>query len=164
MSFVQSLSSDLYAQRAQNGSIYLHAGCPSSGRLASLHALDLSTLKWTQKADAPGPGRGGTVLAVLADSRLLRFAGFAGKETEDMAVYSTENDTWTSISPEAPEGNPEARSVHSLVGLPGDLEHEGRKVVAVMSMGERVPTAKEVGHDGAGFVSVARLARDCRRR
>lgn len=143
--------------------VLVHAGCPASGRLGTLHALDLSTLEWTRKADAPGPGRGGTVLARLADGsgRLLRFGGFAGHETDDMAVYSLENEAWTSVTPTVEDNRPapEARSVHSLVGVSGKVTQNGKKVVAMMCVGEREPTAKEVGHDGAGFVSLGQRAR-----
>lgn len=143
------LALDLLIQDGKH--ILVHAGCPASGRLGTLHALDLSTLEWSRKADAPGPGRGGTVLARLADGRHLRFGGFAGHETDDMAVYSLADDVWTTVTPSGP--SPEARSVHSLVGLSGNVSQAGKKAVAIMCMGEREPTAKEVGHDGAGFVS-----------
>lgn len=60
--------------------MYIHAGCPTSGRLTTLHSFDLQSKTWKQLADAPGPGRGGTALAVCAlpgssESIFLRFAG-----------------------------------------------------------------------------------------
>jgi hypothetical protein len=62
------------------GKIYIHAGCPTSGRLATLHSFDIAHRKWSALAPAPGPGRGGTALAVvsLPDEEhpvILRFAG-----------------------------------------------------------------------------------------
>lgn len=60
--------------------MYIHAGCPTSGRLPSLHSFDLQSKTWKQLADAPGPGRGGTALAVctLPDSSESIFVRFAG--------------------------------------------------------------------------------------
>ncbi|GAA5937522.1 hypothetical protein JCM3775_001255 [Rhodotorula graminis] len=133
---------------------YLHAGCPASGRLAQLHALDLATLTWSRLADAPEPGRGGTVLAALPSTgKLVRFGGFAGRELDGLDVFDPASGTWTSVEAGVEGGGegPAKRSVQSLVGLDGSLEWEGKKVVAVMSMGEREGAPAELGHDGAGF-------------
>lgn len=62
--------------------VYVHAGCPTSGRLGTLHALDLRTKTWTTLPDAPGNPRGGTVLATIRGSDgkdvLARWGGFCG--------------------------------------------------------------------------------------
>ncbi|KAF8436643.1 hypothetical protein L210DRAFT_3505811 [Boletus edulis BED1] len=65
------------------GKLYIHAGCPASGRLATLHAYDLATDTWYRLADAPAQPRGGTAIAAVTltpDSELvlIRFGGFDG--------------------------------------------------------------------------------------
>ena len=63
------------------GKIYIHAGCPTSGRLSTLDSFDLTTKAWVSLAPAPPPERGGTVLALvnnlkgLEGSAILRFGG-----------------------------------------------------------------------------------------
>lgn len=63
------------------GKIYVHAGCPISGRLSTLHSFDLSSKVWTALSSAPLPGRGGTALALLQKFKgveggvILRFGG-----------------------------------------------------------------------------------------
>jgi hypothetical protein len=64
--------------RAQ-GKLYIHAGCPTSGRLNTLHAYDVSSNRWTSLASAPGPARGGTGLVAVTlagqGAAILRFGG-----------------------------------------------------------------------------------------
>ena len=58
--------------------IYIHAGCPASGRLGTLHAFNVNNSEWKSLAAAPEPGRGGTSLAattVGGTDVLLRFGG-----------------------------------------------------------------------------------------
>ena len=58
--------------------VYVHAGCPASGRIGELHSFDIATKSWKQLATAPEPGRGGTVLAAAKlknNDVLLRYAG-----------------------------------------------------------------------------------------
>lgn len=59
--------------------MYIHAGCPTSGRLGTLHSFDLTGHTWKSLASAPEPARGGTslVAASLADIGpiLLRYGG-----------------------------------------------------------------------------------------
>ncbi|GAA5858183.1 hypothetical protein JCM1840_001076 [Sporobolomyces johnsonii] len=143
---------------ALDGKLYLHAGCPASGRLTMLHALDLTTMTWARLPDAPAPGRGGTVLTALPRSTsgsplLARFGGFAGYELDGLDVYDVVKNEWTTVvaSVEGGGDGPDKRSVHALVGLGGELEWEGKRVVAVMALGEREGAPKELGHDGAGF-------------
>ena len=62
------------------GKLYIHAGCPASGRLATLHAYDLATHTWHKLADAPEQPRGGTAIAAVSLSPgselvLVRFGG-----------------------------------------------------------------------------------------
>ncbi|GAA5828944.1 hypothetical protein JCM5353_005179 [Sporobolomyces roseus] len=143
---------------ALDNKLYLHAGCPASGRLAQLHSIDLSTLEWTALPSAPEPGRGGTVLTALpastASSPLLaRFGGFAGYELDGLDLYDIGKKEWRSVQVSVEGGGegPEKRSVHVLTGLDGELEWEEKRVVAVMALGEREGAPAELGHAGAGF-------------
>ncbi|KAL8277854.1 hypothetical protein RQP46_009673 [Phenoliferia psychrophenolica] len=133
--------------------LYLHAGCPPKGRLGTLHSLSLSTLVWTSHPSAPGPGRGGTVLApLLHGTKLARYGGFAGFELGGpMDLFDVKSGEWE-VGVEAGGEQPEVRSVHGLVGLDRlEMEKEdGGKVVGVMFMGEREGAPAELGHDGAG--------------
>jgi hypothetical protein len=72
-----------HAATVAGDTMYIHAGCPTKGRLETLHALDLNSLRWKQCADAPAPGRGGTAIAAVRSPAggsdvLLRWGGFAG--------------------------------------------------------------------------------------
>ncbi|GAA6011888.1 hypothetical protein JCM11491_000092 [Sporobolomyces phaffii] len=139
------------------GKLYLHAGCPSSGRLAQLHSLDLETLAWSRLADAPGPGRGGTVLIALPRTSasagrgptLARFGGFAGYELDGLDLYDVDAREWRTVAVEGDK--PANRSVYVFVGLDGELEWDAKRVVAVLAMGEREGAPAELGHNGAGF-------------
>jgi hypothetical protein len=135
----------------QPHTLYLHAGCPASGRLSTLHALNLSTLTWRSLMTAPEPARGGTVLASIPSvgsaGSLVRFGGFAGYELGGpLDVYDIAQNTWESVTPSGE--TPPARSVHALLGVP---QKNGSDLVAVMFGGERDPAPAELGHDGAGF-------------
>ncbi|BGP16299.1 hypothetical protein JCM10213_006455 [Rhodosporidiobolus nylandii] len=143
---------------ALDGTLYLHAGCPASGRLSTLHSLDLTTLTWTSLPSAPSPGRGGTVLTSLPSSTstsslLARFGGFAGYELGGLDIFDVEKGEWSTpeVGVEGGGDGPGKRSVHALIGLSGEVEWEGKRVVAVLAMGEREGAPKELGHDGAGF-------------
>lgn len=136
----------------------MHAGCPAKGRLGTLHSLDLDTLVWSSLPDAPGPARGGTVLAPLLSS-LIRFGGFCGHELGGpLDVFDPLTKCWTSeeINVEAGHNSPDNRSVHSFIPIDGP-EYEDKKVVAVMAYGEREAAPAELGHNGAGFVSIPML-------
>ncbi|BGP32162.1 hypothetical protein JCM10296v2_003942 [Rhodotorula toruloides] len=142
---------------AMGDTLYLHAGCPSTGRLSTLHSLSLSTLSWSSLPSAPEPGRGGTVLAALPGGKFLaRFGGFAGYELGGLDVFDVQAKEWTSVEAGVEGGGegPPKRSVHAFVGLGEELDladGSGKKVVALMAMGEREAAPKELGHDGAGF-------------
>lgn len=142
--------------RLHQPSLYLHAGCPAKGRLASLHSLDLETLTWSSLPDAPGPARGGTVLTAISNS-LVRFGGFGGYELGGpLDIFDTRSGTWESLEDVSVKGGvegPQKRSVHSLVAIDGP-RYGFDKVVAVMTHGEREAAPAELGHNGAGYVSL----------
>ncbi|GAA5996654.1 uncharacterized protein JCM10292_003115 [Rhodotorula paludigena] len=147
-----------HTMAACGDNLYLHAGCPASGRLAQLHSLDLTNWTWTRLPDAPEPARGGTVLTALpactASTPLLaRYGGFAGYEVGGLDIYDVEAQKWSTIDEQVEGGGegPGKRSVQSFVGTDGALEYKDKVVVALLSMGEREAAPKELGHDGAGF-------------
>jgi len=144
-----------HATASSEGKLYIHAGCPSSGRLSTLHSFDLSTKTWKSLASAPDPGRGGTALAVvcLRDEEgpaIIRFAGFAGYELgadHTLDIYTISSDTWRSVvpAPDSTHGYPGPRSVHGLVSFKSKSNPDA---IALMYYGER--DASTLGHSGAG--------------
>ncbi|KAF2093799.1 kelch repeat protein-like protein [Rhizodiscina lignyota] len=133
------------------GTIYLHAGCPSVGRLTDLWAFQLHARRWIRLADAPSPARGGTSITFahkLGETcgKLYRMNGFDGKNEQGGAidVYDLEMDYWSSIKFKADgiEG-PEPRSVGCLL----HIIIAGRECLVTFG-GERDPSS--LGHEGAG--------------
>ncbi|KAH2716950.1 hypothetical protein KXV24_005620 [Aspergillus fumigatus] len=125
--------------------LYLHAGCPETGRLSDLWAFRLSTREWTPLAAAPDPPRGGTSIA-FADGALYRMNGFDGKMEQggSVDVYSPGENVWSSYGFVADGvSGPEARSVSALLPV-----RTGEKVALVTLFGERDPSA--LGHQGSG--------------
>jgi hypothetical protein len=136
-----------YHSSASDGqdTLFVHAGCPASGRLSDLWSFNVSTRTWTQAADAPGPNRGGTSLA-YSGGKLYRMNGFDG-ETEQggsIDIFDIAGNSWSSKTFKA-DGNdgPEARSVAVLLPV-----HLGRKDKLLTLFGERDPSS--LGHAGAG--------------
>ncbi|EMD42184.1 hypothetical protein CERSUDRAFT_90787 [Gelatoporia subvermispora B] len=137
--------------------IYIHAGCPASGRLSSLHAFDIASRKWLALASAPEPVRGGTVLAATslpsAGPVLVRYGGFSGYELPSepgtIDVYSISNDRWhtTQPAPDPMHGFPGARSVHGFVPF-RSRKAFATDAVALLFHGEK--DASNLGHAGAG--------------
>lgn len=125
--------------------IYLHAGCPESGRLADLWAFDLEKRTWSQLAEAPAPQRGGTSIA-HHDGKLYRMNGFDGKTEQggSLDVFDIHSTSWSTIAFDADGKNgPEPRSVSSL--LPINI---GGTAKLLTLFGERDPSS--LGHAGAG--------------
>lgn len=136
------------------GKLYIHAGCPESGRLSTLHSFDLSSNRWKSLASAPDPGRGGTGLAAVQmpdqGGTILRFGGFAGYELgadHVLDIYNIASDSWRSVVPAADpiHGYPGPRSVHGFVPC---QPTSSSPAIAVLYHGEREPSS--VGHAGAG--------------
>ena len=68
----------VYTHWIPQDNIYIHAGCPASGRLSTLHAFNVKDGAWKHLTSAPEPGRGGTSLAaitVAGNDLLLRYGG-----------------------------------------------------------------------------------------
>jgi hypothetical protein len=125
--------------------LYIHAGCPESGRLADLWAFRVSRKEWTELAPAFDPPRGGTSIA-FADGTLYRMNGFDGKTEQggNLDIYTPETNSWEThvYAPDGKEG-PSPRSVSAL--LPVSVN--GRSCLITL-FGERDPSS--LGHQGAG--------------
>ncbi|KAI0828956.1 galactose oxidase [Trametes gibbosa] len=140
---------------AHGGKLYVHAGCPDTGRLATLHAFNVKERMWEALASAPEPGRGGTCLVGATingtENLLLRYGGFSGQELPEtlgsIDIYSIEQDTWWTVQP-APDpshGHPGPRSVH---GFSRFQSRSLSDAIAILYHGER--DASTLGHAGAG--------------
>lgn len=125
--------------------IYIHAGCPESGRLCDFWSFNVTSRTWTQLPEAPAPGRGGTSIAWAA-GKVYRMNGFDGSNELGGAVdvFDTSSATWSTIA-FAPDGvqGPGARSVSALLAVSAG----GKEYLATL-FGERDPSA--LGHAGAG--------------
>ena len=134
-----------YHAMASDGrdAIFVHAGCPASGRLADLWCFSVVDKKWTKLADAPPPARGGASLA-FGNGRLCRMSGFDGKSEQGFAldVYNPEADIWSTKTWTAETG-PSPRSVCAL--LPVQVNNRD---FLVTLFGESDPST--AGHMGAG--------------
>ncbi|KAL8671513.1 MAG: hypothetical protein Q9168_003982 [Polycauliona sp. 1 TL-2023] len=145
-----------------HGTVFIHAGCTSSGRLNDLWGFDIAARTWSPFPDAPGSARGGSSLT-MAGNRLYRFGGFDGKSEiggqidyldtmtttfddqggkGEMAVNSTTGKWETVASTASPmPGN------RSVTGLQPVTTGQGRNYL-VLFLGER--DASSSGHAGAG--------------
>ncbi|KAI5239638.1 kelch repeat protein [Aureobasidium subglaciale] len=125
--------------------VYVHAGCPTSGRLSDLWSFNVQDRKWTELTSAPGPSRGGTSIT-FADGRLYRMGGFDGNHElgGEIDIYDIASDAWTThtFTPDGEQG-PGCRSVGSLLAV---IVH-GR-LFLVTAFGESDPSS--LGHAGAG--------------
>jgi hypothetical protein len=125
--------------------IFLHAGCPTSGRLFDFWSFSLSEKRWTQLADAPGKPRGGTSIT-FAGEKIYRLGGFDGEKEigGELDIYDVSRNEWQTKAFEADgRSGPGARSVAALVAL-----EIGGKVNLVSLFGESDPSS--LGHMGAG--------------
>lgn len=125
--------------------IFIHAGCPESGRLSDFWSFDIVAKCWSELPSAPAAARGGASIA-YSQGNVYRINGFDGKSElgGTIDVFSTASQTWSTI-PYTPDGvqGPEPRSVATLqpVTIQG-------KAYLVTMFGERDPSA--LGHAGAG--------------
>ena len=146
-----------------HGTLFIHGGCPATGRLSDVWAFDIASRTWSQYPDAPGPPRGGPSL-VLGQERLYRFGGFDGKEELGGAIdflrltRMTFDDKggkgelgvapltgqWESVEPPKDSLIPGNRSV---AGLQPVTTGQGRHYL-LLFLGEKDPSAS--GHEAAG--------------
>ena len=145
------------------GTLFIHGGCPESGRLADVWSFDIAARFWSRLPDAPGPSRGGPCLAFSRD-RLYRFGGFDGEyELGGQIDYlelakSTFDDKggkgelalvlrsgkWETITFDQGTAGPGNRSMAGLIPI---TTGQGRHYL-VLVFGEGNPSS--IGHDGAG--------------
>lgn len=146
------------------GTLFIHAGCPASGRLNDLWAFDIASRTWKELPSAPGKPRGGTSLCA-AKNRLYRFGGFNGeteeggqvdyielaKDTfddtsgkEDVDIFAKYGKWESFVFTEEAMTCPEDRSVAGLQLITTGM---GREYL-VLVFGEGHPSSQ--GHDGAG--------------
>ena len=146
-----------------HGTIFVHGGCPESGRLADAWMFDVASRFWSKLPDAPGAPRGGPSLAFSRD-RLYRFGGFDGeKELGGQIDYlqiakSTFDDKgghgelalvlrsgkWETV--DVKEGD-QAPGNRSVAGLHPITTGQGRNYL-ILLLGEKAPSLN--GHEGAG--------------
>jgi hypothetical protein len=160
------------------GTLFIHAGCPSTGRTNDLWGFDVRNRTWREYPSAPGKPRGGTSLAI-SKSRIYRFGGFNGEGEEGGQVDYIELgvDTFADFSGEGQgevmisakrgwdslvfEGGADTNlAAQGKVGgnraVPGNRSVAGFQAVTtgmgreylVLFLGERDPSSE--GHDGAG--------------
>lgn len=125
--------------------IFVHAGCPESGRLADLWSFQPSSRTWTQLADAPSPPRGGTSIA-FHNGLLYRMNGFDGKSEQggSLDIYDQASNTWSTQKYTADGvSGPSPRSVAAVLVVVAD-----EKPLVVTLFGETDPSS--LGHQGAG--------------
>lgn len=145
-SFPEARSYHASAAAPDLGKIFIHAGCPASGRQNDLWAFDITQKKWTELQRAPDPPRGGPGLT-YALGKLWRYGGFDGKnelggQLDYLDVKEGTDSNWQSINFE--EGKcPGARSVTGL-----QVVHVQDEPYLVAYLGER--DASNLGHAGAG--------------
>ena len=128
-----------------NHTVYLHAGCPETGRLSDLWSFDINAKIWKSLAPAPDPPRGGTSIA-YCDGKLYRMNGFDGKQEQGgcLDVYDPSLNSWSTITyPADGESGPSARSVSALLAL-----QVNSKYFLATLFGEHDPSS--LGHAGAG--------------
>ncbi|RHZ55575.1 hypothetical protein CDV55_100574 [Aspergillus turcosus] len=136
-----------YHTLTNNGkdTIFLHAGCPETGRLCDLWAFNIRSRQWRELSPAPGPERGGTSIA-YAEGKIFRMNGFDGKKEQGGAldVFDPENNEWDTITYTADGiSGPSPRSVSCLLSL-----KISEKPCLVTMFGEHDPSS--LGHQGAG--------------
>lgn len=142
---------------APAGTLFIHGGCPASGRLSDLWGFDIASRTWSPYPDAPGPARGGAALA-YAKHRLYRFGGYNGVEQlggqidhldvsalversgkKDLPL-GTRSGIWETTT--AP-----AEIARSVAGLHSITTGQGRNYLLLL-LGEKNASTK--GHEGAG--------------
>lgn len=158
------------------GTLFIHAGCPTSGRTNDLWGFDVRSRTWKEFPSAPGKPRGGTALAV-SKSKIYRYGGFNGEGEEggqvdflELAVDTfadlsgegqgevalASKGGWDSLVYESDEnlaepgktgGNRRAPGNRSVAGLHRITTGMGREYL-VLLLGERDPSS--MGHEGAG--------------
>ena len=146
-----------------HGTVFIHGGCPASGRVSDVWAFDIASRVWSQFPDIPGPARGGPSLTFNRD-RLYRYGGFDGEkelggpiqflrlakctfddkgDKGELAIAPV-NGQWENVEPPVHTPAPGDRSV---AGLQPITTGQGRQYL-LLFLGERDPSSS--GHEAAG--------------
>lgn len=126
--------------------VFIHAGCPASGRESDLWSFNIESRKWKKLENAPLPARGGPGFT-YALGKLWRYGGFDGKnelggQLDFIDVSSSSSNKWQSVKFD--EGNcPGPRSVGGL-----QVIYVKEEPFLIAYLGER--DASNLGHAGAG--------------
>ena len=146
-----------------HGTIFVHGGCPASGRMSDIWAFDVAACTWSQFPDAPGSPRGGPCLSYL-HNRLYRFGGFDGKnelggqiDFLDIVPHTLNDKTGSSelcMSPRTGKWetvsyphDARAPGNRSVAGFQPITTGQGRNYL-LLFLGDRDSSSK--GHEGAG--------------
>lgn len=145
-----------------HGTVFVHAGCPATGRTADVWGFDIASRVWSQYADAPGAPRGGPSLT-FAQDRLYRFGGFDGERElggsidflhftlstfddkggkGELAVFP-KTGSWESVAID--DGTDPGK--RSVAGFQPITTGQGRNYL-LLFLGEKDPSSS--GHDAAG--------------
>lgn len=146
-----------------HGTVFIHGGCPASGRVSDVWAFNIASTVWSRFPDAPGPARGGPSLT-LSRERLYCFGGFDGekelggpiqflrltqhtlddKSGKGELAVAPRSGQWESAEP--PVGTPMPGD-RSVAGLQPVTTGQGRHYL-LLFLGERDPSSS--GHEAAG--------------
>ena len=146
-----------------HGTVFIHAGCPASGRTNDLWGFDVRSRTWKEYPTAPGKPRGGTSISV-SKQRIYRYGGFNGQGEEggqldilelglttfsniggvEEATVSAKGD-WTTL--DFTEEDMKFPGNRSVAGFQTITTGSGREYL-ILFLGERDPSSQ--GHDGAG--------------
>jgi len=146
-----------------HGTLFIHAGCPVSGRTGDLWGFDVASRTWKEFPTAPGKPRGGTSITI-SKQRIYRYGGFNGTGEEGGKIdilelaLETFNDkggsgelgiaakgTWETLDFE--EESMKFPGPRSVAGFQTITTGMGREYL-ILLLGERDPSSQ--GHDGAG--------------
>lgn len=145
-----------------HGTLFIHGGCPASGRLADVWSFDIAARTWSQYPDAPGPPRGGPCLT-FAKNKLYRYGGFDGKNQigGQLDYLQITLATFDDMSGKgelsvSPRGNWETILFAKDMPTPGNRSVAGFHFITtgqgrnflLLILGEKDASSK--GHEGAG--------------
>lgn len=151
------------AEMGGHGTLFVHAGCPVSGRTNDFWGFDVRSKTWKEYPTAPGKPRGGTSLCI-SKQRIYRYGGFNGEGEEggQLDILELGLDTFNDKGG-AGELSLTARGKWETLDFAEEnIKHPGNRSVAgfhtittgmgreylILMLGERDPSND--GHNAAG--------------